>query len=149
MKKISFINIENWILQNTNAGENIAVIMGTMEVLDGRNEKRRVSIHRIVVSSNLKRSILGKSVELYTISKRFLNILFKINILSKTCYHWVSWCFCGSPRLTHESVGKTLFSYTINIALSNTALSFLLSLTLFISIFFVERYNGRDYHSYR
>jgi len=64
MKEICFINIENRLLQNTNTSENVAVIMETMKVLDGRNERQRVIIHRIVVSTNFRMSILARSVEL-------------------------------------------------------------------------------------
>jgi hypothetical protein len=41
-----------------------------------------------------------------------------------------------------------LFLYIFETALLNATLSFLLSWNLFFSIFFVERYNGCDYHSY-
>jgi DTW domain-containing protein YfiP len=59
VKEICFISIESRFLKNTNTGENIAVIMEIMKVLNGRNVRRKVSFHRIVVSPNLKRSILG------------------------------------------------------------------------------------------
>ncbi len=75
-------------------------------------------------SVDLIRWILTRSVELWTINKDFMNIFFKSLILKQISL-WLFWLlFSWISTTTQESVGKILFSYTLNIALLNTTLIF-------------------------